>query len=992
MSRSQRDRGRIPACYLAPWVDYGGSDKGTIDWFRWLSHDRFAPLLVTTQPSDNRRLAEIYPHAEEVWVLPELLAGRHMPRCILDLIHTRRVQVLHIMNSRIGFELLPDFFSLPTRPAVVVQLHVEEPDRSGYVRYVATRYGDLVDAFSVSSEHLACAMEEYDIPRSKIRVIPTGVDAEQEFNPTLVAPVTGLPADRFNILFPGRLAEQKDPVLMVDVIRRLVAMQAAIHVHVVGDGPLEQDVHGLIRDAGLGGHFSFHPPSRELARWYAACDMLLMTSRFEGVPYVVYEAMAMRLPIVAPALPGNVELMGDTGGILIDPRDDVAAYAHAIDALISNRAQAKALADSGRKRVVESFSLRSTGDLHVRLYDELIESGVDIRAGRQAVDRQPELLGAARTVGRLGRQRGAAADIGAQCAPGLSVVVTTPVDLSTQAGKRLLGGLESQSCRDIELIVDCAALADPRVSCASLIRRIPPGQCENQIGRVNEGLRMARAGRLLLVGEGLIEMLEERVFIERLQLTFWALPSLEAIAFVDAGERGRFVHRLLTEQDISAPAHALAWRVDAQRKMPQKLLASEGMLAESIARVMSVNGVGLQWRHAPSSGAECCDPRRSEWLYFPKRATTYDRRPRADRASIERVERLLPCESHDTVRRRLDAASWMPPGTELLSRHLEVASGQRVVKLGGESPLGFMLEYDLGAIRRCAPPGTARLIRDDQGIRTVPRGSPRRRGEEELGHLELAPLPLFEGLYRAVLADGSQTLVGGDRDPLRASAAHAELLGYIEGFPNNPLLAPDGRRTHHGLVGLQRRVDRAARRHVYTTGAAGQGELVGELGALHLTAEPDSRSVWLDNDGRVITDSHAPTRAQPSLRQRLRWIAAPLAWRGFGRVRGRARAAARRLLDSVRESRVGGHKAVARPVGYLYAEGGADRVPLFAAVHPVTGDQLLTHYELEAADMGYGAVTQLGYILAEGPATGTIDMRRVSIPWASRFGLEARRQ
>src|SRR4051794_3110523 len=56
---------RVPVCYLAPWVDYGGSDKGTIDWFRWLDRDRFAPSLITTQPSDNRRLAEVARYAEE---------------------------------------------------------------------------------------------------------------------------------------------------------------------------------------------------------------------------------------------------------------------------------------------------------------------------------------------------------------------------------------------------------------------------------------------------------------------------------------------------------------------------------------------------------------------------------------------------------------------------------------------------------------------------------------------------------------------------------------------------------------------------------------------------------------------------------------------------------------------------------------------------------------------------------------------------------------
>ena len=70
---------RINILYLAPWVDFGGTDKGTIDWFRCLDRDRFRASLVTTQPSPNRRLSEVVPFADEVWPLPELMAGRGLP-------------------------------------------------------------------------------------------------------------------------------------------------------------------------------------------------------------------------------------------------------------------------------------------------------------------------------------------------------------------------------------------------------------------------------------------------------------------------------------------------------------------------------------------------------------------------------------------------------------------------------------------------------------------------------------------------------------------------------------------------------------------------------------------------------------------------------------------------------------------------------------------------------------------------------------------------
>jgi glycosyltransferase involved in cell wall biosynthesis len=365
--------GRIPVLYLAPWVDYGGTDSGTIDWFRTIDRKRFAPYLITTQPSANRRLPEVYPYAEEVWALPEFLGGQHMPSFIFDVIHTRGIRLVHIMNARIGFELIADMAALPHPPGVVVQLHVEEHDRSGYVRLVSTRYGNLVDGFSVVSEDLARAVEDYGIPAERISVIPLGVDAHERFDPARVSPMDGLAHGRLHILHTGRLTAQKDPLLAVEVVRRIVESHAHAMLHIVGEGELEEALRERVRAMGLGDHIAFYPMSSELDRWYAGCDMVLMTSLFEGVPCVVYEAMAMRTPIVAPALPGNRELMGDTGGVLIEPRDDAAAYAAAVCRLIDDPSERERLGREGRERVLDGFSLGAMADAHERLYERVLQ-------------------------------------------------------------------------------------------------------------------------------------------------------------------------------------------------------------------------------------------------------------------------------------------------------------------------------------------------------------------------------------------------------------------------------------------------------------------------------------------------------------------------------------------------------------------------------------------------------------------------------------------
>lgn len=212
---------RTPILYIAPWVDLGGSDRGTIDWFKNIDRRRWAPSLITTTPSPNRWLHHVEPYAEEIWNLPDLMPGGAFPEFILGFIESRGVRVVHIMNSRLAYDLLPDMTCLPEPPAIVVQLHAEEPNQTGYVRYVTRRYGNLIDSFSVVSENLKQTMVDYEIPPSKIETIYLGVDSEGEFDPDSVEPLE-LPGNGAGrILWPGRLVEQKDPMLTLEVLAQV---------------------------------------------------------------------------------------------------------------------------------------------------------------------------------------------------------------------------------------------------------------------------------------------------------------------------------------------------------------------------------------------------------------------------------------------------------------------------------------------------------------------------------------------------------------------------------------------------------------------------------------------------------------------------------------------------------------------------------------------------------------------------------------------------
>jgi glycosyltransferase involved in cell wall biosynthesis len=475
---------RISVLYLAPWVDYGGSDTNTVDWFRWIDRTRFKPSLITTQPSSNRRLSEIVPFASEVWELPELMEGNEFPRFILEFIRSRDIELIHVMNSRIGYDMLSDFRALSDPPKVVVQLHVEEPTRDGYVRYVTTRYGGLVDAFSVSSAGVGDAVVGYGISRELVEVVPTGIDTDL-FDPRRVS-AEPLEDGRLHLLFVARLVEQKDPLMMVEVARELKARGLSFCIHVIGEGELEPDVLTLVAEHGLHDEVVLEAPTHELRPWYARADALLMTSTFEGVPVIVYEALAMELPIVAPALPGILELMGQGGGVAVEQRDRADAYADALEPLLRSRESRSEVGAEGRRIVGERFSVQEMGAKHSRLYERLLgdrsgraSSAQDIQLGKTALGPRP-----------------------ARGMPRVSVI--TPCFNHGRTLRDCVESIRAQSYPDVELIVidDCSTEHATRAYIRNLeaddaVQVVQMGRNSGPSAARNRGIELA-TGRYVL--------------------------------------------------------------------------------------------------------------------------------------------------------------------------------------------------------------------------------------------------------------------------------------------------------------------------------------------------------------------------------------------------------------------------------------------------------------------------------------------------------------
>jgi glycosyltransferase involved in cell wall biosynthesis len=144
-------------------------------------------------------------------------------------------------------------------------------------------------------------------------------------DPAQVAHDYGAP--QLRVLSVGRLDPEKNPLLLADILGRLRERSPRWRLDVCGDGPLAPELERRLRELGVADAATLHgfvPIDGGLWELYTGCHMLLHVSFTEGVPQVLLEAFAARLPVVATAVGGVPELVLGAG-LLIPPSDAAAA-------------------------------------------------------------------------------------------------------------------------------------------------------------------------------------------------------------------------------------------------------------------------------------------------------------------------------------------------------------------------------------------------------------------------------------------------------------------------------------------------------------------------------------------------------------------------------------------------------------------------------------------------------------------------------------------
>lgn len=229
------------------------------------------------------------------------------------------------------------------------------------------------------SKSLILKTEKLRIKKSKVVVIPSGVDSKH-FDPERyeVKKKASQIRDEFNISdeivigYVGRLYPAKGLTYLFHAVKKIQERYPNVVLLIVGDGALRNELEAMARDLNVRSIFAGW--QRDTAPYYSTMDIFVLPSLFEGLPNVILEAMAMKIPVIATKVGGNPDILSNGENGFLVPVRNVQQLALALEKLIADdnlRAQMGAI---NRQKVQDHFLWSKTAENVEKVYSNCLMS------------------------------------------------------------------------------------------------------------------------------------------------------------------------------------------------------------------------------------------------------------------------------------------------------------------------------------------------------------------------------------------------------------------------------------------------------------------------------------------------------------------------------------------------------------------------------------------------------------------------------------------
>lgn len=212
------------------------------------------------------------------------------------------------------------------------------------------------------------------IPASRIEVIENGVDIDTFKNarPLPLHQIYGIPSGTPLILTVGRLETIKGQQHLLRALVDPMLKTSLFHLFFAGDGSNKDELARMANELGLRERIHFLGARHDVAELMASCDVLVIPSESEGLPFVLLEAMAAGIPVITTAVGRIPAIIGNNErGMLVTPRKPK-ALADAFMQIMDNKAGTNRMTESGAQFVREYYSKDAMLSGYKKIYEKFL--------------------------------------------------------------------------------------------------------------------------------------------------------------------------------------------------------------------------------------------------------------------------------------------------------------------------------------------------------------------------------------------------------------------------------------------------------------------------------------------------------------------------------------------------------------------------------------------------------------------------------------------
>lgn len=369
----KKKNNKIQILMMIPWMITGGADKFNLDIVKKINKEKYEFTIIMTEPNVNIWRQELEEYAT-VYDLTSFLNRRYWTSFVNYLIKKNHIDLIFNTNSLYGYAILPYLKIKYPQIPIMDYIHMEEWywRNGGYSR-------DSSGISSVIDKTLVCnknsekiLVNHFNRKPEEVSTIYIGVDEKvfdpSKYNKDEILKEMNINANgKYIISYICRIAEQKRPYLLLQIIKQLKERRNDFLFVIAGDGPFLQDMKKNAKRYKIYDNMVFLGNVKDTQKIYAISDITINCSIKEGVALTSYESLAMGVPVISSDVGGQKELINEKVGVIVPclqdeeeilnfdyKQQEIFPYVEGIEKILNN---IKSYKEETRKRILNAFTI-----------------------------------------------------------------------------------------------------------------------------------------------------------------------------------------------------------------------------------------------------------------------------------------------------------------------------------------------------------------------------------------------------------------------------------------------------------------------------------------------------------------------------------------------------------------------------------------------------------------------------------------------------------